>query len=107
MVPAAVATTARQPRRTPSSAANGMASAWPPGKPTTSQGMAGPTAGLERQPRADRHGVDRPGDLDHQPAHADHAAVDLHAVEVGDLFGQRFHCGLAAREHGLTRRSRH
>jgi len=42
MVPAAVATTARQPRRTPSSAANGMASAWPPVKPTTSHGIAGP-----------------------------------------------------------------
>ena len=42
MVPAAVATTARQPRRTPSSAANGMASAWPPEKPTTSHGIAGP-----------------------------------------------------------------
>jgi hypothetical protein len=35
--------------------------------------------------------VDRPRHLDHQPAHADHAAVDLHAVEVDDLLGQGFH----------------
>ena len=35
--------------------------------------------------------MDRPGDLDHQPAHADDAAVDLDAVEFGDLLGQRFH----------------
>ena len=32
-------TTARQPRRTPSSGANGISSAWPPEKPTTSQGI--------------------------------------------------------------------
>jgi hypothetical protein len=35
-------TTARQPRRTPSSGANGISSAFPPEKPTTSQGMAWP-----------------------------------------------------------------
>jgi hypothetical protein len=35
--------------------------------------------------------VDRPRYLNHQPAHADHAAVDLHAVEVDDLLGQGFH----------------
>jgi hypothetical protein len=51
MVPAAVDTTARQPRRTPSSAANGMASAWPPAKPTTSQGIrAGPVSMVNRAP---------------------------------------------------------
>jgi hypothetical protein len=44
MLPAAEVTIARQPRRTPSSAANGMASACPPAKPTTSQGICGPTA---------------------------------------------------------------
>ena len=54
-----------------------------------------PDAGLDRQPRADRHGVDRPRHLHHQPAHADHAAIDLHAVEVGDLFGQGLHGGVA------------
>ena len=32
-------TTARQPRRTPSSGANGISSAWLPEKPTTSQGI--------------------------------------------------------------------
>ena len=32
-------TTARQPRRTPSSGANGISSALPPEKPTTSQGI--------------------------------------------------------------------
>src|ERR1019366_1988310 len=63
MVPAAVATTARQPRRTPSSAAKGMASV-----------ATGKT---------------------HQPAHPDHAAIGLHAVEVGDLFGQGLHGGVA------------
>lgn len=42
MAPAAVATTARQPRRTPSRAANGIASACLPAKPTTSQGIARP-----------------------------------------------------------------
>ena len=36
-------TSALQPRRTPSSAAKGMASAWPPWKPTTSQGIGCPT----------------------------------------------------------------
>ena len=41
-LPAAVATSARQPRRTPSSAAKGIAKAWPPEKPTTSQGITGP-----------------------------------------------------------------
>ena len=71
-----------------------MASAWPPWNPTTSQGMALPPRalrGLDGEPGADRHGLDGPGDLHHQPAHADHAAVDLDAVEVGDLLGQGFH----------------
>ena len=40
--PAEVDTTARQPRRTPSSAANGMANACLPAKPTTSHGIARP-----------------------------------------------------------------
>ena len=89
-------TTARQPRRTPSSAAKGMASAWPPWKPTTSQGMARPRlrlARLDGEPGADRHGVDRPCHLDHQPAHADDAAIDFDAVEVGELFGKGFQIG--------------
>jgi hypothetical protein len=51
MAPAAVVTTARQPRRTPSSAANGIASAWPPEKPTTSHGIfADPVSMVRRAP---------------------------------------------------------
>src|SRR6185437_7777296 len=52
-------------------------------------GAAG--AGLDDQPGANRHGVDRTGDLDHEPTHADDAAVDLHAVEVAYLLGQGLH----------------
>ena len=51
----------------------------------------GPLPGLDRDARADRHGVDRPGDLHHQAAHPDHAAVDLDRVELLDLLGQRLH----------------
>ena len=71
-------------------APNGISSALAPEKPTTSQAMIA-LAGLDHDPGADRHGVDRARDLDHQAAHADHAAVDLDAVEFGDLFGQRLH----------------
>ena len=39
-------TMARQPRRTPSSAANGMASACPPEKPTTSHGIGLPPVSM-------------------------------------------------------------
>jgi hypothetical protein len=41
-LPAAVETAARQPRRTPSRAANGMASAWPLENSTTSLGIPAP-----------------------------------------------------------------
>src|SRR5262249_10553901 len=51
-------------------------------------------AGLDHDARADAHGVDRAGDLHHQPAHADDAAIDVDAVEVADLLGQRLQ-GLA------------
>ena len=47
--------------------------------------------GLDQHLGADRHGVDRSRDLDHQAAHADHPAVDLDAVQFSDLFGERFH----------------
>ena len=106
--PATEVTTARQPRRTPSSGANGISSAFAPEKPTTSQGYARP-AGLDDDPRADRHGVDRPRDLDHQAAHADDAAVDLDPVEFGDLLGQRLHERTAATirvTHGYPGRAR-
>ena len=88
--PGVAVTMARQPRRTPSSAANGISSALAPEKPTTSHGN-GACAGLDRDPRADRHGEQRPGDLHHQSAHADHAAKYLDAVEFGNLFGESFH----------------
>ena len=80
-----------QPRRTPSSAPNGISSAWAPAKPTTSQGIGLPLPVSIDHPRPDRHGVDRPGHLDHQPAHADNPAVDLDPVEFRDLFGKGFH----------------
>ena len=48
-------------------------------------------AGLDRHPGADRHGVDRPGHLNHEAAHADHPAVDLDSVEFRDLFSEGFH----------------
>ena len=68
-----------------------------------------PDAGLDRQPRADRHGVDRAGNFHHQPAHADHAAIDLRAVEVDDLFGEGFHraAALAGGFKPLMARSTH
>ena len=73
---------ARQPRRTPSSAANGISNALAPEKPTTSQGMPRAT-GLDQDSGADRHGKQRPRDFHHQTAHPDHAAKDLDAVEFG------------------------
>ena len=84
-------TTARQPRRTPSSGANGISSALPPEKPTTSQGIGLALAGLDDDAGADRHGVQRPGHLDHQAAHADHPAVNLDSVQFLDLLEQSPH----------------
>ncbi len=46
---------------------------------------------LDQHARADRHGVDRASDLDHEAAHADHPAIDFDAVELRDLLGQRLH----------------
>jgi hypothetical protein len=83
--PATEVTIARQPRRTPSSAPNGIT------KADHLTGDRAVIAGLDQQPRPDRHGVDRSRDLDHQPAHPDHPAVNLDPVELGDLFGQGFH----------------
>ncbi|MGY3363715.1 hypothetical protein ACVWZL_000840 [Bradyrhizobium sp. GM2.4] len=48
-------------------------------------------AGLDHEPRADRHRMDRTGDLDHQAAHADHTAINIDAVNVADLFGKSLH----------------
>ena len=62
-------------------------------------------AGLDHDAGADRHGVDGPGGLDHQAAHRDDAAVDLDAVELVDLVGERFHAAfrsIRARRRLLT-----
>ena len=40
---------------------------------------------LDDDAGADRHGMQRTGHLDHQAAHADHAAVNLVSVEFLDL----------------------
>jgi hypothetical protein len=72
----------------PSSAANGIASACLPSKPTTSQGSDHPLPSTVS--RAPTHGVDRLCDLQHKPVRADHATIDFDAVEFDDLFGQRF-----------------
>ena len=49
-------------------------------------------AGLDHDPRADRHGVNRAGDLDHQAAHAHDTAIYIDAVDIADLFCERLHC---------------
>ena len=49
-------------------------------------------AGLDHDAGADRHRVNGSGDLHHQAAHADDAAIYVDAVDVADLFGERLHC---------------
>ena len=104
--PGAADTTARQPRRTPSSGANGISSALRAGK---ADHLAGDRRG--RAPvsiddaRADRHRVERTRDLDHQAAHADDAAVDLDAVQFGDLFGQSLHADERSAGNAIRPRS--
>ena len=51
----------------------------------------GAVAAVQRQARADRHGVNGPGDLDHQPAHADDPAINLDPVNIPDLLSQCLH----------------
>ena len=46
---------------------------------------------LNNDARANRHRMQGTGDFDHQAAHADHAAVDLDAVEFVDLLSQCLH----------------
>src|SRR5713226_8668488 len=62
-----------------------------PGEADHLAGDGRPLPGLDPDPRADRHGVDRPGDLDHEAAHADDAAIDLDPVQLGNLLGQSLH----------------
>ena len=53
--------------------------------------VAAVAAAFDHDPGADRHGMDRSGDLHHQAANADDAAIGFDAVEFCDLFGERFH----------------
>src|SRR6202008_3200619 len=46
---------------------------------------------LDGKTRADRHGMDRPSNFHHQSPHRHDAAVDLNAIDIDDLFGERFH----------------
>jgi len=48
-------------------------------------------AGLDHDPRANRHRMNGACDLHHQATHADDAAINLDAVDVADLLGKRFH----------------
>ena len=43
-----------------------------------------------------------PGNFNHQPAHANNAAIDFDAVEFVNLFGQRFHGAAAAKPQMVT-----
>src|SRR5262249_2506415 len=66
------APTADSPRRTPSSAANGIA-----------------TSMVNSARRPTSH--ESAGDLDHQPAHRNDAAEYFDALDIADLFSERFH----------------
>src|SRR5206468_9142082 len=50
------------------------------------------TAGVDDDPRADRHRMDRAGDLHHQPAHTHNTAIYIDAVDIADLLRERLHC---------------
>ena len=89
--PATEVTSARQPRRTPSSGANGISERVKAGK---ADDLAGDvfSRGVSMTTRAPTDiACRRPGGLDHQAAHADDTAVDLDAVEFVDLFGECLH----------------
>ena len=62
------------------------------GKPITSQGMKRlPPVSITMRAPTDIAWIG-PGDLDHQAAHADHPAINIDAVDVADLLGERLHC---------------
>jgi hypothetical protein len=88
---ATAVTTARHPRRTPSSGANGISRACAPENPNHLARDGATVAGLDNHARTHRHGVDRARDLDQEAAHPHDSAVDLDRVELGDLFRQCFH----------------
>ncbi len=60
-------------------------------------------AGLDHEPRTDRHRVNGSGHFDHQAANADHAAIDVDAVDVADLFGKSLHQGRAFNKRTFIR----
>jgi hypothetical protein len=49
-------------------------------------------ADIDDDAGADRHRMDRTGDLHHQPANADDSAINIDAVDVADLLRERLHC---------------
>jgi hypothetical protein len=46
--------------------------------------------------------MERSGYFNHQPAHANNAAIDFDAVEFVNLFGQRFHGAATAKPQMVT-----
>ena len=96
---------ARQPRRTPSSAPNGISRALAPAKPTTSQGIGRPlpVSIITRAP-TDMAWIG-PATSTISPRTPDHPAVNLDPVEFGDLFGQGLHrIGRPFMQGSLTKR---
>jgi hypothetical protein len=71
-----------------------------PKNPTTLAGDR--LVGLD--PGTGRHLVDRTGDLDHEAAHADDAAVDLDPVQFADLFGKCFYVVARMERSGMRER---
>src|ERR1700731_3494031 len=49
-------------------------------------------AGIDHDARTDAHRVNRACDLHHQAANGDHTAIDVDAVDIANLFGERLHC---------------
>jgi hypothetical protein len=99
--PGTAETRARHPRRTPSSGANGIKSAKGPENPTTSLGIFLPGVSIITRAPTDI-ACSGPATSNHQPAHADNAAVDLDAVKFVDLFGQRLHGAPAGKLQMVT-----
>ncbi len=89
---AALAITARQPRRTPSSAGERHHHGVVAGEADHLARDETVAAGFDHDAGADRHRMNGAGDLDHQAAHADHAAINIDAVDIADLLGERLHC---------------
>ncbi len=84
--------TARQPRLTPVKTGERHHHRIVAGEADHLAGDEAAAAGVDHDAGADAHGVNGTRDLHHQAAHADHPAVDVDAVDIADLFGQRLHC---------------